>query len=41
MGVTKIEYIEDAVEALDINLTNYEIQKLEEPYKTQSLDFEL
>ena len=41
MGVTKIGYIEDAVEALDINLTNHEIQKLEEPYKTQSLDFEL
>jgi aryl-alcohol dehydrogenase-like predicted oxidoreductase len=33
IGATRIEHIEHAVEALDINLSSDEIQRLEEPYK--------
>ncbi|UCG04194.1 MAG: aldo/keto reductase [Candidatus Heimdallarchaeota archaeon] len=33
IGATKIEHVEEAVEALDIKLTENEIKRLEEPYK--------
>lgn len=33
LGATKIEHIQEAVDALDINLTADEIKQLEEPYK--------
>jgi aryl-alcohol dehydrogenase-like predicted oxidoreductase len=32
LGVTKVEHVEQAVEALDIKLSKDEIKKLEEPY---------
>jgi aryl-alcohol dehydrogenase (NADP+) len=32
LGVTKIEHVEQAVDALDIKLSNDEIKKLEDPY---------
>lgn len=33
IGATKIEHVEQAVEALDIKLSNDDIKRLEEPYK--------
>ncbi|MHA2393116.1 MAG: aldo/keto reductase [Promethearchaeota archaeon] len=33
LGVTKVEHLEQAVEALDIKLSDDEIKKLEDPYK--------
>ena len=33
LGATKVEHVEDAVEALDITLTTEDIKRLEEPYK--------
>ncbi|MFW9825607.1 MAG: aldo/keto reductase, partial [Candidatus Thorarchaeota archaeon] len=32
LGVTRVEHVEQAVEALDIKLSNDEIKKLEDPY---------
>lgn len=37
LGVTKVEHVEQAVEALDIKLTDEEIRKLEEPYKPHTI----
>jgi aryl-alcohol dehydrogenase (NADP+) len=33
LGVTKIEHVEQAVEALEIHLTKEEVERLEKPYK--------
>jgi aryl-alcohol dehydrogenase (NADP+) len=37
LGVTKVEHVEQAVEALDIKLSDEEIRKLEEPYKPHTI----
>lgn len=33
VGATKMQHLEEAVEALDVELTDEEVQKLEEPYR--------
>lgn len=33
LGATKVQHVEEAVEALSVRLTAYDIQRLEEPYK--------
>jgi aryl-alcohol dehydrogenase (NADP+) len=37
VGATKIEHLEQAVEALDIKLSSDDIQRLEEPYKSHPI----
>lgn len=37
LGATKIEHVEQAVEALDINLSDDDIRRLEEPYITHPI----
>tara|TARA_B100000029_G_scaffold363409_3_gene356469 strand:+ start:90 stop:1055 length:966 start_codon:yes stop_codon:yes gene_type:complete len=38
IGVTKIEHVEDAVNSLDIKISDDEIKRLEEPYKIQEIN---
>ena len=37
IGVTKKSHVEEAVDALDIKLTNDDIERLEEPYQVHSI----
>ncbi|HIC76568.1 MAG TPA: aldo/keto reductase, partial [Candidatus Dadabacteria bacterium] len=38
IGVTKKSHVEEAVDALDIKLTNDDIKRLEEPYQVHSIN---
>ena len=38
IGVTKIDHVDEAVESLDIKLTDDDIKRLEEPYQVQNVN---
>ena len=37
LGVSRVEHVEEAVEALDVKLSSSDIKRIEEPYKPRAI----